>query len=1391
MSKITLSKKTYRGGGKVLSLILAGSLAFGMTPAVALSQAALGATPAYAAASSTEATTVVDGTLDSWTAGNEASDLEVTFPDSWKPEGAVYKGTAYEFALADLSVTATVAQGANEELVWVGDAPNEKDDYVAKLDTDCYTVTSLNYTPVGGNKTDLQINTYLENEKLKLTKAGTYEVGIDVKGIAGAPDSGTEAVTTTITVGQATAAVSIPSTGVFGSASPKSVYESVSVVGVNGKLDNDSDLDITIEDAEGDKIEDAKNNGKAFSEPTTVKVKVELKDDVAVNYESIGKGGTYTQNVTIAAATTGTYVFGWKTTGATTVTAPAATPTRGSADYAGTMFTEAALEGSMTAKYFAPGEDPKDPSVVADEVAIDAFDVTWFQGETALVDDEGEAVRPTNPGVYTAKIRPAGAPADAPAVGELQLTVQANLASDVAIDAENTAGAPITVTVNDRYPSDVLLGYKEGITVEDVKKQILDGMVVTYKDGTVIKGAENVAKVFDVKVTDLLVDNAGGKDGAKGTASMTYAGSDGAFTADSLTIEYAYGNVLPQPEALEAVAYNPNGYNVSEMVKVKDADGQPIAASGNYTVTAYATDKDGKEVAVTSPTEAGTYKVVVEADPTGDYVGTVDPLTLTINKAKVTDANTTYTWDGATLVDGTFSADYTGKPLAPKPGVAVKFDVADTALAGTTKPLVNLNIVLKEDYDAAKDKAGIDGYVAYANNTNATKGGAVATVTYVGNYEGEKVQNFSIAPKDISSSASVKAQNRLAADFPAFPTAADVLNPVVKMGDEALVQGVDYEIVNVTRQSASVDGVTPYKFEVRGKGNYTGTNATGTFNVCEKDVADAAAALADEDELFFYDGNIHTPEVVVNEAPAEGSTTLGKALVKGDDYTVTYEKNVDAGTAAAVIVGMGDYAGEARVKFEIQPLQLDGASADGVALDGAEGLTYNGKAFTPDVLWGESELLPANEGYEGDPILLQDFVDDFKVSYENNDKASAPGAPAYVVLSGKTGNFEGELKVPFEIAPAELTADNVSVAGPVAPGAPVSDAVKVTFGDAILTADVDYAVESEDELPGKATVTVTGKGNFSGTVTKDIEVLYDLSGVQFKVASTTYNGKPQTPTVTEAYYMKGGEKVAVPAEAYAQAADSYVDAGDYTAKFSGNEAAGWTGKGEASFVIDPAAGPKTAEVTYTAAGAYKVTVLGLVEGVDFTVTPNPAQKKLVITYTGNYAGTATVGYDPAPAPAPAPAKDGWVGSGNDWAYYEGGKQVKGGWKWIDDAWYHFEANGQMTNTQWFQDADGTWYLLNQSHKGSYGAMLTGWQFVDGGWYYLNKSGAMQSGWLKDADGTWYLLNSKHDGTFGKMLTGWQKVGGKWYYMDASGAMAENEWVGRYWVDGSGVWTATR
>ncbi|POP30824.1 hypothetical protein C3B58_19315, partial [Lactonifactor longoviformis] len=71
------------------------------------------------------------------------------------------------------------------------------------------------------------------------------------------------------------------------------------------------------------------------------------------------------------------------------------------------------------------------------------------------------------------------------------------------------------------------------------------------------------------------------------------------------------------------------------------------------------------------------------------------------------------------------------------------------------------------------------------------------------------------------------------------------------------------------------------------------------------------------------------------------------------------------------------------------------------------------------------------------------------------------------------------------------------------------------------------------------------------------------------------------------------------------------------------------------------------------------------------------------------------------------------------------------------------------------------------------------------WYYLKSNGAMVTGWLLDGK-TWYYLKSN-----GAMATGWLKDGSRWYYLRDNGAMASNTWIGKYYVNKSGVWTRTR
>ena len=137
----------------------------------------------------------------------------------------------------------------------------------------------------------------------------------------------------------------------------------------------------------------------------------------------------------------------------------------------------------------------------------------------------------------------------------------------------------------------------------------------------------------------------------------------------------------------------------------------------------------------------------------------------------------------------------------------------------------------------------------------------------------------------------------------------------------------------------------------------------------------------------------------------------------------------------------------------------------------------------------------------------------------------------------------------------------------------------------------------------------------------------------------------------------------------------------------------------------------------------------------------------------------------------------WEFTDGYWKWKEGlGRYATSTWKLINNVWYYFDANSNMT-TGW-QSIGGNWYYMDNS-----GAMRTGWQAIDGSWYYMNGSGAMQTGW-QAIDGSWYYMNGS-----GVMQTGWQAIDGNWYYMNISGVMqtgwnmVDGNW---YYMNISGV-----
>lgn len=161
-----------------------------------------------------------------------------------------------------------------------------------------------------------------------------------------------------------------------------------------------------------------------------------------------------------------------------------------------------------------------------------------------------------------------------------------------------------------------------------------------------------------------------------------------------------------------------------------------------------------------------------------------------------------------------------------------------------------------------------------------------------------------------------------------------------------------------------------------------------------------------------------------------------------------------------------------------------------------------------------------------------------------------------------------------------------------------------------------------------------------------------------------------------------------------------------------------------------------------------------------------------------------------------------------WYGYGEGGYAANTWEYIHGQWYYFDARGYMASG--WQKMNGSWYYLGSPEDGAMksgwqkinnrwyflggandGAMKSGWQYVSGKWYYLGdaEDGAMRYGW-QIINNRWYYLGGADDGA---MRYDWQKINGKWYYLGAAndGTMAANCWIGRYYVDGSGAWVATR
>lgn len=208
----------------------------------------------------------------------------------------------------------------------------------------------------------------------------------------------------------------------------------------------------------------------------------------------------------------------------------------------------------------------------------------------------------------------------------------------------------------------------------------------------------------------------------------------------------------------------------------------------------------------------------------------------------------------------------------------------------------------------------------------------------------------------------------------------------VTVNGKTLTVGTDYTVSDLT-------GTEPgsYPVTVTGTGNYTGT-VTKSFEIAKADIS--SAEITYDAGPYGYTGKEWKPEVAVSFNSA--------TLTAGNDYTVSYENNINAGTAKIIITGIGDhFTGSTEKTFTINSAEISGCTFAPIA-----DVTYNTKAHTPEVT-----VAISGRTLEADK--------DYTVSYASYVNAGT----ATVTVTGK-GNFTGSANTTFTIAKADL---NLSV----------------------------------------------------------------------------------------------------------------------------------------------------------------------------------------------------------------------------------------------------------------------------------------------------------------------------------------------------------------------------
>ena len=415
--------------------------------------------------------------------------------------------------------------------------------------------------------------------------------------------------------------------------------------------------------------------------------------------------------------------------------------------------------------------------------------------------------------------------------------------------------------------------------------------------------------------------------------------------------------------------------------------------------------------------------------------------------------------------------------IAPKT-VTAAVSVEPTSYTYTGGAIVPTTVTVK---DGTTVIPASEYTVTYGKNTNAGK----ATVTVKdqdgGNYVVSGTATFTITKAELSG-VTVSLKGWTYGDTAKTPTVSGNLG-----GGNVTYQ---YKADNASTYTSTVPtnaGTYTVKATVAESANYKAATATGSFTIAPKTVTNAAVTLSQTS--YAYTGRAFQPSVTVKD---------GTTVIPASEYTVAYTDNTNVGTATVTVSDRagGNYVVSGTATFTITKAALSGVS---VSLGG---WTYGDTAKTPTV---SGNLGNANVTYQ---YKAADAADE---TYTNVVPTNAGTYTVKATVAESANYAAATVTRNFTIVPKAISKATVENIGEQEfTGRTITPTVTVKDGTVVLT-DADYSVAYANNIDaGTANVTITGKGNYTGstsvkfTIAQAVApVVVDDSGATVTAPDTT------------------------------------------------------------------------------------------------------------------------------------------------------------------------------------------------------------------------------------------------------------------------------------------------